>query len=60
MPEDADSILEAVAALRARGVDAEPCGEDLERWLVGDFVLDDATLMRLAERLRLVEEGGAR
>jgi hypothetical protein len=57
---DIDPVLEAVEALRAGGVEAEPCGDDFERWRVGDFVLDDATLLRLAERMGLVEDGDAR
>jgi hypothetical protein len=47
--------LEAVAALRARRIEATPCGDDFERWMVGDFILDDGALIRLAERRGAVE-----
>lgn len=60
MPNDADPILEAVATLRGNGVEAEPCGDDFERWRVGDFVLDNATLLRLAERMGLAGDSHAR
>ena len=56
MNEDDDPVLEAVDALRARGAVIEPCGEELERWRVGDFVMGDCDVMRLAERLGLIAE----
>ena len=60
MPDDPDPVLTAVEALRASGVEAVPTGDDFEKWRVGDFVLDDATLLRLAERMGLVEDSIAR
>ena len=56
MSEDADPVLEAVDALRAYGAVIEPCGEELERWRVGDFVMGDADVMRLAERFGAIAE----
>lgn len=60
MPDDADLLLEAVAALRGNGVEAELRGDEFERWRIGDFVLDDATLLRLVTWIGLVEDGEAR
>lgn len=59
MPDDTDPVLEALATLRAMGVEATPCGDDAEHWLVGDFILDDATLTRFADNVRLAEDGEA-
>jgi hypothetical protein len=56
---DTDPILEAVAALRSDGVEAEPIGEELDRWRIGDFELSDAELWRLAASRGLVEEDPA-
>jgi hypothetical protein len=57
MPDDTDRVLEAVAALRANGIEATPCGDGFEHWLVGDFILDDAALVRLRERHGPAEDG---
>lgn len=56
MSDDADPILEAVATLSVAGITATPCGDDFERWMVGDFTLDDATLIWLAERHGTTED----
>jgi hypothetical protein len=57
MPDDTDPVLEAVATLRASGIEATPHGDDFEHWMVGDLIVDDVTLVRLAERHGGVEEG---
>jgi hypothetical protein len=57
MPDDTDPVLEAVATLRTKGIEATPCGNEFEHWLVGDFILDDAALVRLAERHGPAEDG---
>ncbi|MGU3541887.1 hypothetical protein [Methylobacterium sp. A52T] len=46
MGDEADPVLEAVAALRAAGIVVEPIGDELERWQVGDFHFSDADLWR--------------
>lgn len=56
MSDEADPILEAVAALRAAGVALAPIGDELERWQIGDFVFSDAALWRLAARRGHVED----
>ncbi|WP_199866189.1 hypothetical protein [Methylobacterium sp. Leaf361] len=48
MPDNPDPVLEAVATLRAAGITATPCGDDFAHWMVGDFIVDDTTLIRLA------------
>jgi hypothetical protein len=53
MPNDTDPVLEAVETLRAKGIAATPYGDEFEKWMVGDLIVDDATLIRLAERARL-------
>lgn len=58
--EEADPILEAVAALRAAGVAVAPVGDELERWQIGDLVFSDADLWRLAASRGLVEDGDSR
>ena len=50
MPDDPDPILAAVTLLRASGVEAHPTGDDHETWMIGDFVMTDADVLRLAER----------
>ncbi|SDA12795.1 hypothetical protein SAMN02799622_00812 [Methylobacterium sp. UNC378MF] len=53
--DEADPIIEAVAALRAAGVAVAPIGDKLERWQIGDLVFTDADLWRLAASRGLVE-----
>lgn len=53
--DEADPILDAVAALRAAGVAVVPIGDELERWQIGCFTFSDAELLRLAESRGLVE-----
>ena len=55
MTDDADSVLDAVTALRAAGIAVAPIGEELERWQIGDLVFSDADVLRLAESRGLVE-----
>jgi hypothetical protein len=56
MPVDADAVLEAVAILRAARITATTCGDDFEHWMVGDFIADDAALIRPAARQRIAED----
>ena len=49
--DDADPVLEAVAILRAAGIEAMRTGDDLESWQIGDFTMTDADVLRLADRL---------
>lgn len=51
-----DPAQEAADALRAAGIAVEPVGEELERWRVGDLIVDDATLVRIAVSRGLVSE----
>jgi len=60
MTDEADPVLEAVAALRAAGVAVSPIGNELERWLIGDMTFSDADLWRLAASRGLLEDGEAR
>ncbi|SFV09147.1 MULTISPECIES: hypothetical protein [unclassified Methylobacterium] len=60
MTDDADPVLEAVAALRAAGVAVAPIGDELERWQIGDLIFSDADLWRLAASRGLVEDGDSR
>ncbi|SEH88536.1 hypothetical protein SAMN02799636_04278 [Methylobacterium sp. 275MFSha3.1] len=60
MTDDADPVLEAVAALRAAGVAVDPIGDEPERWQISDLVFSDALLWRLAASRRLVEDGDSR
>ncbi|WP_345819956.1 hypothetical protein ABC766_27380 [Methylobacterium fujisawaense] len=55
MSDDADSVIDAVAALRAAGIAVAPIGEELERWRIGDLIFSDAELLRLAESRGLME-----
>lgn len=55
MIDDADPVLDAVAALRAAGIALAPIGEEIERWQIGDLVFSDADVLRLAESRGLVE-----
>lgn len=57
---DADPILEAVAALRAAGVAVAPIGDELDRWQIGDLTFSDAELWRLAASRGLVGESESR
>nr|WP_083916320.1 hypothetical protein [Methylobacterium sp. B34] len=57
MTDEADPILEAVAALRAAGVAVAPIGDELDCWQIGDLTFSDADLWRLAASRGLV--GGA-
>ena len=60
MGDDADPILEAVAALRGARMKVEPSGDELDCWLIGDMTFSDADLWRLALSRGLVEEGESR
>lgn len=51
-----DPAQEAADALRAAGIAVEPVGEELEKWLIGDLIIDDATLVRIAVSRGLVSE----
>jgi hypothetical protein len=55
--DDADPVLEAVAALRGAGIEVEPSGDELDCWLIGDMTFSDADLWRLAASRGLVKAG---
>jgi len=55
IPDEADPVMEAVAALEADGVMIAPVGEELDRWRIGDFIRSDADVWRLAASRGLVE-----
>lgn len=59
MSDDTDRVLQAVAALRAAGIDVAPIGDELERWQIGDLTFSDADLLRLAMSRGLVEDADA-
>lgn len=56
MPDEIDPVLVAVATLCPKGVEATRCGDHFEHWMVGDFTLDDATLIQLAKRHGTTED----
>ncbi len=60
MDDEADPILEAVAALRAAGAVVTPIGDEFDRRQIGDLVLSDADLWRLAASRGLVEDSDSR
>ena len=60
MFEDTDPLLEAVAALKATGVDIVPIGEELDRWQICDFIRSVANVWRLTASRGLVESNGSR
>ena len=53
---DPDSVLEAVAALKAAGIPVEPVDEEMDRWRIGDLLFSDAELVRIAMSRGLMEE----
>jgi hypothetical protein len=58
MSDDADPVLEAVAALRARGRTVEPWSDASALWLVNGESLTDSDLLALAIRLGLMDSPG--
>jgi len=57
MDDDADPILEVVAALLGAGVVVVPSAEELDSWQIGDLTFTDAELWRLAASRGLVKDG---
>ena len=53
--DDADSIQEAVEALKASGRIVEPWADDIMLWLVDGEMLTDGELLALAIRLGLMD-----
>ena len=56
MSDDADPVLNAVAALKAAGVAVEPVGEETERWRIGELLFSDAELVKVAMSRGLMDE----
>jgi hypothetical protein len=56
MSEEADPVLEAVAALKAAGIAVAPVGEEMDRWRIGDLLFSDAEIVRIAMSRGLMED----
>lgn len=56
MPDAPDPALLAQSALIAAGIHVEPVGEEMGKWVIGDFVMSDADLVRLALSRGLMED----